>query len=893
MESEMDAEMQFHVEARAEDLMRGGMARREALRRARVEFGGIEQAKEECREARGVSFIEGLLRDLRFSLRMLKNNPVSTAVAVLTLALGIGANTAIFSIVNAVMLSSLPVRDPNGLVVLQWSANSSHNGASSSYGDCLRNYGAGKKTGCSVSYPMFQQMREQSGIFSSVAAFAGPARVVVGGLGQAGVAQAELVSGDYFQILGVKTDAGRLIETADEKRGAEPVVVLNYGYWQGALGGSAGAIGRTIRLNNSPFRIIGIADAGFTRLTPGKAQDMWVPLTSGGKIGNVRAEDLDDPSSWWVSTVARVKDGVGIGQAQAAASVLFRNSVIHGTKPLLKEEDDPTIALLPAQRGLIGIRQTLATPLYILTAAVGMVLLISCANVAGLMLARARAREKEMAVRTALGASRGRIVRQVLTESVVLSAAGGVLGIFLAYWGADWLALFVISNSHSPMVLDVTVNAKVLTFTALTTVLTGTLFGLAPALWSQRVDAGPALKDNATNLSAAGHAGGRRFGAGSALVIGQVALSVVVLIGAGLLVRTLANLKNVNPGFETQNLLHFGMNPALSGYAPEKMQDLYDELQRGLAALPGVTSASYANGILLDGGLWSSDVHVEGMPKDATVETNMLAVGAAYFETMHIPLISGRGLGLADMRSKPDVAVVNESFVRKYLEGRNAIGMHLLSDENRTQREIVGVVGDAKYDQLRDNVAPTTYVPMRPGMVYFELRTGPIPAALIPAVRKLVGEVDENLPVFDLRTQTETIDRLLFNERLVARLSALFGLLALMLACVGLYGLLSYEVTRRTREIGIRTALGAQRNGVLRLVMKQGLLLAVAGATAGISAALWVMGYLGTLLYGVPAADPATFVAVAGLLLAVAFLACWVPARRATRVDPMVALRYE
>ncbi len=892
VESEMDAEMRFHVEAYVDDLVRGGMAHAEAMRRARVEFGGIEQKKEECRDARGVSLVESLMQDLRFGLRMLRKNPGFTAIAVSTLALGIGANTAIFSIVNAVMLSSLPVRDPNGLMVLQWSANNSHNGGSSSYGDCVRKYGAGRKTGCSLSYPMYQEMQTQSGVFSGVAAFAGPARVVVSGIGRASVSQAELVSGDYFQVLGVKPAAGRVIEPADAKRGAEAVVVLNYGYWQSALGGSAAAIGRTIRLNNSLFRIIGVADAGFTRLTPGKKQDMWVPLPTGGLIGEIRDEDLDDPSSWWVSTVARLRDGVSVQQAQAAATVLFRNSVTHGAKPLLKDEDDPKLDLIPAQRGLAGIRATLATPLYILTAAVGMVLLICCANVAGLMLARARAREKEMAMRVALGASRGRIARQLLTESVMLSAAGGVLGIFLAYRGAEWLALFVISNSHSPMVLDVAVDARVLAFTALSAVLTGILFGLVPALSSGRVNPGPALKDNGGDSSGSRFGGSGRFGAGSVMVIGQVAMSVVVLIGAGLLVRTLANLKNIDPGFKTQNLLHFGMSPALSGYGPEKMQGLYDELQRRFEALPGVTSASYASGILLDGGLWSSDVHVEGMPKASTVETNMLAIGTEYFDTMGIPLLLGRTLGIADLRSKRDVAVVNESFVRRFLDGRNPIGMHLMSGSNRSH-EIVGVVRDAKYDQLRDKVEPTAYIPMKPGTVYFELRTRTKPETLIAAVRQQVGEVDESLPVFELRTQTQTIDRLLFNERLVAQLSGLFGLLALVLACVGLYGLLSYEVTRRTLEIGMRVALGAQRYQVQRLVMREGLVLTGIGAATGILVALWATRYLASLLYGVPATDKLTFVAVAGLLLAIALVACWVPARRATQVEPMVALRYE
>jgi len=892
----MDAEMRFHVEAYTEDLVRGGMGKGEALRRARVEFGGVEQKKEECRDTRGVSFVESLLQDVRFGLRMLRKSPGFAAIAVLTLALGIGANTAIFSILSSVMLSSLPIHDPSGLMVVGWLSNEAHNGGISSYGDCLRfpTSGSGRKRGCSFSYPMFQEIRSQKGIFSSAAAFAGPARVVLGGVGQASMAQAGIVSGDYFQVLGVSPARGRVFDAADEKRGAEPVVVLNYGYWQSKFGGSDDAIGRTVRLNNSPFRIVGVTDPSFARLTPGKAQDMWVPLSSAAQIGNIDPTELDNPASWWLVVATRLGDGVKAAQAQAATSVLFRNATLHGEKPLLKENDDPAIALLSAQEALVGIRMTLATPLYILTVAVGMVLAISCANVAGLLLVRARGREREMAVRSALGGSRKRIIRQLLTESLLLSLAGATLGFLLAFWGANWLAAFMTSNSHSPMVLSVEMNGKVLAFTALVAMLTGILFGLAPALRASGANAASALKDSAVTVATAKQAGHRRLNVGSALVIGQVALSVVVLIGAALLVRTLANLKTIDPGFETKNLLHFSISPTLAGYPLEKLPGLYDELQRRLESLPGVMSVSYANGILLDGGLWSSEVHIEGTPKEAQVETNMLAVGPNYFTTMHIPVVGGRTLSASDISSKTDVAWVNETFVRRYLEGRNPIGLQLTrGDGGGIKREIAGVVGDAKYDELRESVGPTTYVPMTGGRVYFEVRTAAPTAGMIAAVRQLVGELDQDLPVSELRTQTETVDRLLFNERLVARLSTLFGVLALILACMGLYGLLSNEVARRTQEIGIRMALGARRTQVLRMILRQGLLLAVCGAGAGALAALWATRYLKSLLYGVPATDAATFAAVACLLLGVAVLASWIPARRATRVEPMVALRYE
>jgi predicted permease len=673
------------------------------------------------------------------------------------------------------------------------------------------------------------------------------------------------------------------------------VVVLDYGYWQKKFHGSEEAIGRTIRLNHSPFRIIGVADARFTRLTPGKAQDLWVPLTTAPKIVSMRGRDLDDPADWWLVVVARLKDGIGAEQAQAAASLLFRNLVIHAEKPLLKEKDDPQIALLPAQQALVGIRSRLAAPLYILTVAVGMVLLITCANVAGLLLARARGREREIAVRAALGGSRRRITRQLLTESLMLSTAGGALGILLAYWGANWLALFVSSNSYFPLVLNVAMNGRVLAFTALTATLTGILFGLAPAPRSSGIQASLALKDSAATLATGKHAGSRRLSAGSVLVIGQVALSVVMLVGAGLTVRSVANLKNVDPGFETKNLLHFSISPTQVGYAEEQLPTLYDELQRRLEALPGVASVSYANGVLLDGSLWNSQVHIQGTPENTQVETNMLAVGPDYFATMHIPIVGGRTLSADDVRSKPGVALVNQAFVRRYLQGRNPVGLQLRggSDENRLGREIIGVVGDARYVGLRESVQPTTYVPMSGDRIFFEVRTATEPATLIPAVRHVVGQLNQDLPVTELRTQTDTVDRLLFNERLVACLSTLFGVLAALLACLGLFGLLSYEVARRTQEIGIRTALGAPRGQVLAMILRQGLALVVYGAGAGVLAALFATRYLKTLLYDVPATDVLTFSIVLSLLVSVALLASWLPARKATRVDPMVALRCE
>jgi predicted permease len=824
---------------------------------------------------------------------MLGKNPGFTAIAVATLALGIGANTAIFSLVNAVMLQSLPVRHPEQLVVLRWSAHTwPQDTGTSSFGDCNGRGRPGPNSGgCSFSYPLFQEIREQTDLFSAVTAFAGPAQLDLSGNGPASMAQGELVSGDYFQTLGVPAALGRTLAPSDELTGATPVVVLNYGYWQSAFGGAFGAIGKTIRLNGVAFTVVGVTEPNFTRLTPGKSLDMWLPLTQLVPLGLPWGGRSLEARNWWLTLVGRLKPGTSLPKAQEAVSLLFRNHTLHGEKPPLKDADDPKVSLLPAQEALTGIRANFGEPLYLLMTAVAIVLLIACANVAGLMLARATAREKEIAVRLALGAGRGRVIQQLLTESVLLSFAGAALGLLVAFWGASGLAEFLSVNSYRPLKIDLQPDATVLVFTIAVALLTGIAFGMAPAFRGTRMDVAPALKETSGSLSAASHVGSRRFGLGSSLVVVQVALSMVVLIGAGLLLRTLDKLKSINPGFDTRNVLLFSVDPTLAGYKEWNIQNVYDDLERRLVALPGVAAASYSSDALLDGGLWTSDVRLEGQAEKSTVETQMMAAGPDFFETMRIPLVKGRTFRPTDQRSTQAVAVVSQAFVRKFLESRDPIGFHF--EQDHQQREIVGVVADTKYDRLEKADEPTAYIPLKNGEVTFALRTAAAPNALILAVRKIVSDVDNNLPVFGVRTQTQTIDRLLFNERLVARLSSLFGVLGLILACIGLYGLLSYEVARRTREIGIRAALGAQRQDVLRMVIKQGLVLVVFGAMTGIIASFAVMRFLESLLFGVRATDPWTFAAVCGLLTSVGMLACYIPARRATRVDPMVALRYE
>ncbi len=603
VDRELDEELHDHIEQKTKEYAASGMNPKDARRAALLELGGIARVAEECRDTRRVNWIQDFLQDLRYGLRMLRKSPGFAAVAILTLALGIGANTAIFSLVNAVMLQSLPVRNPEQLVVPRWSAHEWPKAGTSSFGDCVDRGGPRSNSGlCSFSYPLFKEIRAQKEVFSGVAAFAGPAQLDLSGNGTASMASGELVSGDYFQTLGVGAAIGRMLEPSDEQPGAAPVVVLNYGYWQSAFGGAAGAIGKAIRLNGVAFTVVGVTDPRFTRLTPGKSLDMWLPLTQLVPLGLPWGGISLEAGNWWLTLVGRLKPGTRPGQAEAAVSLLFRDETLHGEKPAFKESDDPRVSLLPAQKRLAGFRADYGEPLYLLMAAVGMVLLIACANVAGLMLARARSREKEIAVRLALGAGRGRVIRQLLTESVLLSAAGAALGVLVAFWGATGLAAFLSANSYHPLDLDLHPDATVLLFTVGVALLTGIGFGLAPALRGTRINVAPALKENSGSLSAASHVGSRRFGLGNSLVVAQVALSMVVLIGAGLLLRTLDKLKSINPGFDTRNILLFSVDPTLAGYKEENIQNVYDEMERRLVALPGVVSASYSSDALLDGG---------------------------------------------------------------------------------------------------------------------------------------------------------------------------------------------------------------------------------------------------------------------------------------------------
>ncbi len=1005
MLEELDADIREHIERETQDNIDRGMPPEEARHAAMRKFGNVARVKEETREVWRFTWLDELWQDLRYGLRMLRNSPGFTAVAVLTLALGIGANTAIFSLINAVMLRSLPVENPSELVVLRWSARKAPRiiGYMSS-GDCTNNlrFGAANPSGCSFSEPMFREIRNANE-FSGVAAFANAGPLALTGNGPASMISGQLVSGDFFRTLGLKAAAGRVLELSDDSPTAAPVAVLNYGYWRNAFGGARDAVGRTIELNGAAFTIVGVAEQRFTGITPGSDYDVWLPLSAGPRINNPRMWDdrQEKVTYWWLTILGRLKPETPMLQAQAAISGMFRNEMLHGAIPLFemggempgppeprggggsasrqavaggppaagaravppppvggsqgsvvvgepmppagggqgparipavptpiaqaqarsaaanerrtlsKPDDEPTVTLVNAQTGLTGSRGRFANPLYVLMFAVGIILLIACSNVAGLMLARAAARQKEMALRLALGAGRMRIVRQLLTESLLLAATGGILGIVFASWGAHAILSFVSNNQPRPLTFATGLDLRVLGFTVAISLFTGILFGLAPAFRSVRVDVTPALKEGFSTSTKVSRGGRRRFSIGNALVVTQVALAIVVLVGAGLLVRTLQNLRSVDVGFDSHNLVIFGINPSLAGYKDAQIRSFYQDLQGRLAETPGVKSASYSMVPLLSGALIATMFHWPGTPQDRPSESDVLEIGPNFFSTMQISFLAGRNFTTSDYEiaanaanpsaphTVPTPVIVDQTFVAKFLGKENPLGKRFGQSEASQDGpaspgyEIIGVVRDTKYSDLRREISPVIYTPQTMQGASFEVRTAGDPQALVPAIRRTVAQMDPNLPLRDVTTESQQIDRLLFQERLVARLSGFFGLLALTLACIGLYGLLAYEVARRTREIGIRSALGAQRGDVLRLVVKQGLLLAVVGAVAGIGVALGVTRYLKAMLYDVSAYDPITIVVVSGLLVLVALAACFIPARRATNVDPMVALRYE
>jgi macrolide transport system ATP-binding/permease protein len=860
------------------------------------------------------------VEDIRYGLRVLRHSPLFTGIVVMLLALGIGANTAIFSVVNAVMLGSLPVRNAEQLVLLRWRARSLPNTKEySSFGDCGGKVGGANPAGCSFPLRLFEQLRSGVNAFSGMAAFAGPADLRLGQGGTTSIVSGQVVSGDFFSTLGVNPILGRLLGPADDSISASPSVVLSYAFWQSAFGADRSIPGRSILLNDVAFTVVGVAEPAFTNLSPGKTQDLWLPIAIVPRLGISWGRNIEGLNNWWLVVLARLKPASSLEQAEAAASLVFRNEIAQNST-ILKESDSPQIVFIPAQEGLSGSRTRYSTQLYVLMIAVWTFLLVTCANVAGLLLSRSANRRKEIAIRLALGAQIPRIIRQLLIESAMLSLFGGAIGVIFAYGGIRITTVLISYDSHRSFPFAVVADWRVLLFALCLSIVCGIVFGMIPAFNSTRIDLRPTLNEM-TGVAAGCLT--RKVRVASALAVAQVALSFVILIGAGLLERTLNNLRNINPGFDTRNLLLFEIDPSKMD-RKSRMANLYSNLRERLATLPGVVSVTYSSDSLLSGGLWTSSVRIEGKPEDSESDVDMFAAGPDFFSTMRIPLLSGRlfssedfedavgdndGASEASGRGDPQgqsliPVLVNQTFARWYLADQNPLGKRIIRGNSERSTggtgvshprsrhwQIVGVVGDFKDDSLRRDIHPTVYLPLTSGTGYFELRTAVEPTLLVPSVRRVITEANANSALSNIRSQTEQIDDLLLQERLLVRIGAVLGLLTLVLACLGLYGLLSYDVTRRTYEIGIRMALGAQRSDVLQMVVREGLLLISTGVIVGAAAATIVTRYLTSLLYGIKPLDIMTFTIVPIILLSIALAACYLPARRATSVEPSIALR--
>ncbi|HMG76364.1 MAG TPA: ABC transporter permease [Pyrinomonadaceae bacterium] len=866
--------------------------------------------------------MNALSQDLRYGLRMMRKAPGVTAIAVLSLALGIGANTALFSIVDSLLLKMLPVKEPERLVLFRSVAPREF--SVGSYNGSSRTDEAGRRIMTSFPYQSFQRMREQQSALSEIFAF-GNVGLNVTADGQADVASGQAVSGNYFAGLGVQTILGRTLTDADDKAAASPAAVISYRYWQQRFGGNQQIVGKQINLNNIAFTIVGVTPAGFEgTMDAGSTQDVTIPIAWEPSMYVDRQRSyLNGAGVWWLRLMGRLKPGATAERARAQLENAFLQSVIeHRTARQteaqssggnavknLEPQQYPRLFLDPGGQGEMNSRRQFAPSLYLLLGIVGMVLLIACANVANLLLSRAASRQKEIALRLALGASRWRLIRQLLTESVLLAAMGGTVGILFALWIKDGLLSVGVWGGRGMRALEPQLDWRVLGFTLALSLLTGLVFGLAPAWRSTKLDLTPTLKDSGRGSSAS-----TRSLLSSSLVVLQVSLSLLLLIGAGLFVRTLLNLQRVDPGFNTRNLLLFGIQPGLAGYKGDKLVQLYQQLGERLEAVPGVQAVTFSRTTLLSQSMSSRDVYLRrdlSAPPDS--EGRIKASGEGYIhnvrenflETMEIPLLAGRTLKPQDDAKAPKVAVVNQTFASKYFPNEDPIGKRFTFDSSKPDEvEIVGLAKDAKYTRQRDDFPPTAYSSWRQelnGMrgATFEVRTTGDPTAAVAAVRQAVREVDANLPLNSVKTQIEQADETLRMERLFAKLMTLFGLLAQQLAAIGLFGVLAYAVSRRTHEIGIRMALGAERGDVLKMILLQGMTLALIGVGLGLAGAYVLTRYLESqlnlqsMLYGVKVNDPLTYGVIAAGLTLVAAVACYIPARRATKVDPLVALRYE
>jgi predicted permease len=845
-----------------------------------------------------------MLQDLRYALRQLRASPATTSVIVLSLALGIGANTAIFSLVNAVLLASLPVKDPGALVSLSWGGsewprplNQSSNGSPQGSGYRVGSY--------SMGYPFYQQLADDRSNFAAVFGFAplgaGRQNTTIVADGVASRVDGEMVTGDYFTGLGTTPLEGRLLTRADDNPGGGAAVV-SYALWNREFGADPAIVGKKITVNGLGFEIVGVTRQEFFGPEPGRSPDIWVPAVDSPALTPWGFRPPDTPSLlavrtyWWLSTMARLAPGVDRARAQAATNGQFQQFVTDALAIPSGSRIMPTLVVMPADRGVEALTQGFARPLVVLMVIVGLVLLIACANVATLLVARATARRREIAIRLSLGASRIRLVRQLLTESLTLAIVGGVVGTIAAVWGTR--ALLLLLPEGQRMDVTTSMSASVLAFTGVITLATGILFGLAPAFRATRPDVAADIKPS-TGLRTGS---GSRADLGGGFVVAQVALSLVLVFGAGLFIRTLRELRNEKLGVDTNNVLVVGLDATQNGYAGARLATLYQTILDRLQTIPGVAHVTAMRLPLFAGWVSNGPITIQGLePRPEGTVAHYNGVGPSFAQTMGLRLLAGRSIDEADVSAGRRVAVINEIGAQSFFGDADPIGRQFnfagRSDPAR-QYEIVGVIQNAKYNNIRGPFPKTLYVPYTAmpatlGGLSLQIRSLTEPMAILPSVRRVIHEIEPGLALADVRTESDQVAEALWQERLLAQLVTAFGALALALACIGVYGTMSYAVSRRTKEIGVRMAIGAQTSQVLRQELSRAVRLAVIGIAIGLPIAFGGSRLVSTQLFGVKGTDPAAMGVAIVVLAAVTTAAGFLPARRAAAVDPIVALRTE
>jgi putative ABC transport system permease protein len=864
---ELDDELRFHIERAIAENIASGMPRVRAREAALREFGGLDQIREECADMRKVNWLQDLAQDIRYGLRMLRKSPGFTAVAMLTLALGIGANTAIFSIVYAVLLKPLPYPHPDKLV-------------SVSMAEPQR----GIPTN-GTSYDNFREWRAQNHVFTEIGAFQSH-DLTLTGHGEPLPIESAVVTPGLFAVLGAQPIIGRALLPEDGNKGASAVVVLNENLWRDRFGADPSVIGTSITLDKKSYTIIGVMPASFRYPPLDSSEHVWVPLQQDPVFGPW----MDRNGGHWLRVVARIKPGVSLAQAQAEMDAI-------GARLVAKFPAENTgwvIRLVPLQQQMVG---GIKTALLVLLGCVGLVLLIACANVSNLLLSRATSRAKEMALRTALGAGRARIIRQLLTESAVLGLLGGGSGVLLAYWGIHGLSSLLPSNL--PQTNPVQVDGSVLAFALVLSIVSAILFGLAPSLFVAGSNLQMILRDDS---SRSGESGGRRFARGF-LAVAEVALAVIVLVGAGLLVRSFLSLTAINPGFDVQNLTRVDVQlPEYEYSNPDQWRAFSDGLLGRLQAQPGMHDTALAVPLPLASGFLNLGFDIVGNPPlapGAVEDADYVAISPNYFRVMGIPLLRGRWFSQQDRGQAPEVTVISEALAHQYFPNQDPIGRQLRFEfppRGPTTWEIVGIVGDVHDTGLSQPAGPMMYVPFAQAPFWeaeIVAKSNLSASAIASTVRQQVHAIDRDVPISAVESMREAIHASVEQPRFRSMLLGLFGAIALVLAAAGIFGVISYSVSRRTHEIGIRMALGASSRSVLRLVLTESATLVMVGLALGIPAALALTRLLSNLLFAVRPTDPITFVAVATLLIAVALGASYFPTRRAMRVDPLVALRHE